>query len=488
VKCAGTAGSGFGATFRVGRDRGRAAVLGALLAFALALAAVPRAEAFVYWTNYGGGEGSTIGRASLDGSGANQSFIAGASGPCGVAVNDTHIFWANLGTGTIGRANLDGSNVDQSFISGASSPCMPAMDSTRVYWMNQGIGAIGRANLDGSGVDQAFIPGLGEPPLTDCGVAVNPTHIFWDNYNGGLGTGTTIGRANIGGTGVNQGFIGGATDPCGVAVNPSHVFWANLGADAIGRADLSGTSPDPSFLDANNPCGVAVDATHVYWVNQGAETIGRARLDGSAATPSVTSTGSVPCGVAVDQQLPPPVVGQSFNVKPLSGITGIKCEGDPDFQQLEVEQQASIGCLVRAVDGRVLLTSSRGTGGGTQSAEFYAGIFEVKQKSGAKPFTELKLAGSLGCGKGRRSTDADRNAAIAAKRKGRRLFGKGKGKFRSKGKRGAGSVRGTTWLVADRCDGSTLGKVKKGKIRFRDFVRNRTVTLRAGERYVAKKR
>lgn len=463
--------------------RCRVAALGALaLAATILFTFAARADAFVYWANYGSGSGSTIGRAELDGSGTNQSFIAGASGPCGVAVTSTHIYWANLGTGTIGRANLDGSGVNQSFITGASTPCMPAVDSTHIYWMNQGIGAIGRANLDGSGVTHSFIPGVG---LNDCGVAVNSTHIFWDNYD--AGSGTTIGRANLNGTGVNPSFIAGASEPCGVAVNPSHLYWANIGFDSIARANIGGTGADQTLIDATDPCGVALTDTHVYWVNQGTARIGRARLDGSAATQSVTSTGSIPCGVAVDPVLPPPVAGETFNVKPLSGITGTKCEGDATFQPLEVEEQAEIGCLVRTVDGRVLLTSSEGSGGGTQSAEFYDGIFEVRQKSGEKPFTVLKLAGSLGCGKSRAAAAAGAGAK-ASKRGGRKLWGKGKGKFKTKGKKGAGGVRGTTWLVADRCDGSTLGKVKEGKVAFRDFVRDKTVILKKGDSYVAKPR
>jgi virginiamycin B lyase len=62
----------------------------------------------------------------------NRSFITGAQSPCGVAVDATHIYWANS-TGfvrvngsvvsTIGRAKLDGTAVDQSFIrTGAGIP------------------------------------------------------------------------------------------------------------------------------------------------------------------------------------------------------------------------------------------------------------------------------------------------------------------------------------------------------------------------------
>ena len=41
-------------------------------------------------------------------------------------------------------------------------------------------------------------------------------------------------------------------------------------------------------------------------------------------------------------------------------------------------------------------------------------------------------------------------------------------------------MTGTRWLVADRCDGSTLTKVAFGTVKVRDFGRRRTITLTAG--------
>jgi virginiamycin B lyase len=80
----------------------------------------------IYWTN---GSLSTIGRADLDGSNPNQSFITGANFPFGVAVDAEHIYWTNHNTNTIGRADLDGSNPIQSFIiTGASEPNGVAVD------------------------------------------------------------------------------------------------------------------------------------------------------------------------------------------------------------------------------------------------------------------------------------------------------------------------------------------------------------------------
>jgi hypothetical protein len=66
-----------------------ALVLAALAVATLALAA--RADAYVYWTNYDPG---TIGRANLDGTGVDQSFITGlGTFPLGVGVDDAHAYW-----------------------------------------------------------------------------------------------------------------------------------------------------------------------------------------------------------------------------------------------------------------------------------------------------------------------------------------------------------------------------------------------------------
>jgi hypothetical protein len=122
--------------------------------------------------------------------------------------------WAD-GVSAIGRADLDGTDVDQSFITGATEPWGVAVDSNYVYWVNTGTGAIGRANLNGTDPDQSFI--AGDPANVPEGIAVDDAHIYWADAEG-PGNGT-IGRANLDGTGVNQSFITGASNPVGVALD-----------------------------------------------------------------------------------------------------------------------------------------------------------------------------------------------------------------------------------------------------------------------------
>ena len=60
-----------------------------------------------------------------------------------MAVDGAHLYWADGLSGTIGRAGLDGTGADQAFINGASSPCGVALDAAHLYWANGGDGTSG---------------------------------------------------------------------------------------------------------------------------------------------------------------------------------------------------------------------------------------------------------------------------------------------------------------------------------------------------------
>jgi hypothetical protein len=83
-------------------------------------------SAHVYWAN---GNSATIGRANLDGTGANQFFIF-AGNPQAVAVDGVHVWWANAAPFyAIGQANLNGTGVNERFIGTVSAPAGVAVDA-----------------------------------------------------------------------------------------------------------------------------------------------------------------------------------------------------------------------------------------------------------------------------------------------------------------------------------------------------------------------
>jgi hypothetical protein len=111
----------------------------------------------IYW----GSNGIGIGRANLDGSGVQQRLITSGA-PTDLALDGQHVYWSDPAISTIGRANLDGTNPEASFIAGPNQPNQPAgvtVDGQHVYWSNSGNGTIGGANLDGSAVNESVITG-----------------------------------------------------------------------------------------------------------------------------------------------------------------------------------------------------------------------------------------------------------------------------------------------------------------------------------------
>jgi hypothetical protein len=184
----------------------------------------------------------------------------------------------------------------------------------------------------------------------------------------------------------------------------------------------------------------------------------------------------------VESQLPPPVLHKRVNLLRARGTVKIKRPGSKKYKALKVGEQVPLGTIVDTRNGRVTLIAASDNKGGTVQAVFYAGVFKIGQTKGGKPVTELTLVEKLSC-----KASSSKASAAAKKKTKRRLWGDGKGKFRTKGQFSSATVRGTKWLVEDRCT-STLTRVKRGKVAVRDFVKRKTVLVKAGKKYVARAR
>ncbi|MGE5407689.1 MAG: hypothetical protein ACM3NV_03660, partial [Syntrophothermus sp.] len=188
----------------------------------------------------------------------------------------------------------------------------------------------------------------------------------------------------------------------------------------------------------------------------------------------------------IDTGPPKPVAGQTVNLEPVDGNVQLICPGESEFSKLTGFKQVPLGCLINTRNGTVNLTASKGASGELQAGNFWGGVFIVSQKTGDNQALVLKLAGKRMCE--RRAPRARRPEVFArgGKRSGRRLWGSGKGNFKTTGSYGSATVRGTTWLVVDRCDASTLFKVGEGTVWVRDFVKDKSLVLTTGEEYLAK--
>lgn len=179
----------------------------------------------------------------------------------------------------------------------------------------------------------------------------------------------------------------------------------------------------------------------------------------------------------------PPEPGVRVGVRVVRGKVFFKLPGESKFVELEGVTEIPVGSQVDTRRGVINLTIGLG-GGRTNSSQFYDGLFTMLQARVRNAFMNLRLdGGNFGvCGRRALST-----LAVDARRKRpvRRLWGNGKGRFSSRGRYSSATVRGTKWLVQDRCDG-TLTRVVRGRVQVRDFRLRKTINLRAGRSYLAR--
>ena len=146
-------------------------------------------DAHIYWANP-----QSIGRANLDGTDPDPDFIKTPSSfAADLAINSGHIYWTELpilsgalqpvrSTGIpIGRANLDGSGVERSFLA-VSGLAAIAADDTHLYLRESGfsstqIDQIVRTNLDGG--DRAVVVDVSHN--SGAHIAVDAAHVYWSD-------------------------------------------------------------------------------------------------------------------------------------------------------------------------------------------------------------------------------------------------------------------------------------------------------------------
>ena len=183
-----------------------------------------------------------------------------------------------------------------------------------------------------------------------------------------------------------------------------------------------------------------------------------------------------------------PELGETMVVAPAAGTVRVRQPGTGAFVALGAGDAVPVGSVVDTRDGAVRLTSAL-AGGGTQTATFGAGVFEVRQSPERDGLTDIILRGGdfTTCGAKARGRAAA--APAAARRPPRRnLWAEDNGgRFRTRGRNSVATVRGTRWTTTDTCAG-TRTTVTEGAVSVRDLRAKRTVLVRAGRSYLARAR
>jgi hypothetical protein len=173
-----------------------------------------------------------------------------------------------------------------------------------------------------------------------------------------------------------------------------------------------------------------------------------------------------------------PTTAKFVDARVVSGTVLIQVPGSKVPVTLRSGDVIPVGSIVDARRGRVRITIAL-PNGTLQSSDFYQGIFKVTQAKNGLATMTLRGGSFAKCGRAAAVHSAKSKKVI------RQLWGAGSGKFRTKGRFAAASIRGTTWDTIDRCDG-TLVKVTQGRVVVRDLKKKRNVPLKKGQSYLAK--
>ena len=276
----------------------RVGVLGLFAAFLLVLplALAPRAEAFIYWIDWRLG---AIGRANLDGTGVDESFIIGDTSRRRASRSTRdHIYWTNRRHHARSAAPTSTARTSTTrFITpsppGAAAEAVSRSTPNHIYWTSTWwrprSASSGRRSpaptSTGPGSRRRFITGL-EGQVTD--VAVDANHLYWaqdqasdpDPADRRPRSPPSAAPTSMG-PGVERSFI---PVPCAgypphgvVAVDAEPYLLATNPPRMLPEADRPRQprrhrASIERFIDDfdfhRRPIELAVDAEHIYWVDR----------------------------------------------------------------------------------------------------------------------------------------------------------------------------------------------------------------------------
>jgi ferric-dicitrate binding protein FerR (iron transport regulator) len=182
--------------------------------------------------------------------------------------------------------------------------------------------------------------------------------------------------------------------------------------------------------------------------------------------------------------VPFPKQGVSVVVAAARGHVRVRRPGDSRFVPLDAAGRVPVGSVLDARHGRVQLVSA--VGSGVQSGVFWGTRFRATQSRRGGGMTTLTLRGP----ELRRCGRTTAKLAFASKKKRRRvrsLWARDRhGRFRTHGHDSVATARGTAWFTRETCAG-TRTRVTRGAVSVRDLRRHRTVLVKAGHSYLARR-
>jgi hypothetical protein len=183
-----------------------------------------------------------------------------------------------------------------------------------------------------------------------------------------------------------------------------------------------------------------------------------------------------------DPPPPAPVLAKSVDAKPVSGKVFLLVGGK--LVPLTEADQLRSGTVVDTRNGSLQLTTASNQKHKQQTGTFGGAIFKITQVHSGLTTLSLVESALKGAPSYASCKTKGAHAAAVSKKVLQLLHSSAKGKFRTKGRYAAATVRGTKWTIADRCDGTLTHDITDSVV-VNDFVRHKTVVIHHGQSYLA---
>jgi streptogramin lyase len=399
-------------------------------------------------------------------------------------------FTENADPGGIGRISTGGEITEfHNGLTGNARPLGIAAGSDGALWFTESAspGAIGRITTDGQITEHTAGMTSGLPPWL---ISAGPDGNMWFTQN------------------ATPGGIGRITVPPGVKDhNAQHVdlttvnFRAKIRANAqdtyyyfeYGPTKALGNQTDTAY--AGNgwkaehfeaAASGLTEATTYYFrpvaMNDAGTTIGDMRSFHTQSPPAAEGG-----GLSTETEKKPEFA-ELVVAAAHEGTIRFKPPGARRWRRLTSDAELPVGATVDTRRGSIVITSA-GRAGGLQTGRFSGGVFSLHQPRRARGRVDLRLRGGdfSRCMRPARRPRRGTSAGASAITRVRRLWGRDRGgRYRTYGRHSHATVRGTRWLTEDRCLG-TYTRVTQGSVVVRDTARRRSVVVRAGRSYFARR-
>jgi hypothetical protein len=286
------------------------------------------------------------------------------------------------------------------------------------------------------------------------------------------------------------------------------VFWTLNQHVFAGRVDPGGTLEPP--IDLGAPTGTAAILALDGSVDQAGdpEVLALASLsDGTYGTYYIRGSQTAP--------VPPPVLGQSVDAAVVTGTVLIQLPAGATardaltkgsgFVPLTAPRALPTGTSVDARAGTIQLVTATASQGKTQTGSFGGGLFRIGQSArglskglttlavvedafpGAPGYAQCHGAAAAGPALDPHLAPFGFAAAASPSKKVLQTLNAhdSGGRFATRTKASAATVRGTNWTTIDRC-GGTITSVRRGVVSVFAFRTRKTVRVTAGHSYYAK--